>query len=227
MTRRPIATQHIPSPIEAALTESEAPVDRASRDLALIRRFIGGDESAFPEIMRLYHSRIFSVAHNLLHNHSDTEEVVQDTFLRAHRNLIHFRGDSSLATWLCRIAVNLAHNRYWYFFRRRRHVTLSLDCPIGDKSGATLADVISGDTPDPAHESAQNDFAELTTSCMNHLEAHHREILTQRLVHDRSYDEIGTVLGIKPGTVKSRIKRARERLRFRINEACPELAAHG
>jgi RNA polymerase sigma-70 factor (ECF subfamily) len=223
MTRQPSVRRSASSLIEIAPGE-EAPVSQASRDMLLIRRFAGGDESAFNEIMQHYNSRIFNIVHNLLHNFGDAEEVVQDTFVRAHRNLIHFRGDSSLATWLCRIAVNLAHNRYWYFFRRRRHATLSLDCPVGDEGGATLADLISGDTPDPAHQSAHNDFAEMTATCLSQLEDHHREILTQRLVHDRSYDEIGAVLGIKPGTVKSRIKRARERLRFRLNEACPELA---
>src|SRR5579883_1178027 len=104
---------------------SEAAQAGAIEDTELVRRFVGGDETAFVEIMRRYQAKIFAVAHSLLHNHADAEEITQDTFIRAHRNLPRFRGDSSLATWLHRIAVNLARNRYWYFFRRKRHATLS------------------------------------------------------------------------------------------------------
>src|SRR5512132_1613034 len=102
----------------------------AAHDAELVRRFNAGDEAAFVEIMTRYREKIFSVALALLRNRADAEEIAQDTFIRAHRGLARFRGDSSLATWLHRIAVNLARNRYWYFFRRRRHATLSLDCAL-------------------------------------------------------------------------------------------------
>jgi RNA polymerase sigma-70 factor (ECF subfamily) len=100
-------------------------------DADLVRRFNSGDESAFGEIMTRHKTRIFAAAIALLRNHADAEEITQDTFVRAHRGLARFRGDSSVATWLHRIAVNLARNRYWYFFRRRRHATLSLDAALG------------------------------------------------------------------------------------------------
>ena len=109
----------------------------AAHDAGLVRRFNAGDEAAFEEIMNRYREKIFSVALALLRNRADAEEIAQDTFIRAHRGLARFRGDSSLATWLHRIAVNLARNRYWYFFRRRRHATLSLDCALSDDSDAT------------------------------------------------------------------------------------------
>src|SRR5207237_9631658 len=115
--------------------------------------------SAFVEIMTRYRDKIFTVAISLLRNHADAEEIAQDTFIRAHRGLARFRGDSSLATWLHRIAVNLARNRYWYFFRRRRHTTLSLDCTLTDEGDATFADLIATESPDPARESATNEFA--------------------------------------------------------------------
>src|SRR5512133_607976 len=92
----------------------------ADHDAELVRRFNAGDEAAFVEIMNRYREKIFSVALALLRNRADAEEIAQDTFIRAHRGLSRFRGDSSLATWLHRIAVNLARNRYWYFFRHRR-----------------------------------------------------------------------------------------------------------
>ena len=196
----------------------------AQRDSELVRRFNAGDETAFIEIMTHYREKLFPIVQSLLRNHADTEEIVQDTFIRAHRGLARFRGDSSLATWLHRIAVNLARNRYWYFFRRRRHATLSFDCPLGDDSDATFTDLVAADAPDPARAATNDEFAALVETCMEKLDPRHREILTLRNLLHRSYEEIATALGINVGTVKSRIARARENLRGLLAEACPEFA---
>lgn len=194
----------------------------SAHDAILVNRFNNGDESAFVEIMERYHARLFSLAHNLLRNAADAEEIVQDTFIRAHRGLARFRGDSSLATWLYRIALNLSRNRYWYFFRRRRQDSLSLDRPLADASDATFADLVSAPEADPAHEAVTNEFVELVSTCMDRLDPSHREILTMRNILDLPYDEIARALRINVGTVKSRIARARDHLRRLLSECAPE-----
>lgn len=209
---------------EGTFKTSPASVTEAAYDAGLIQRFNAGDESAFVEIMERYQSKIFAVAMNLLRNRADAEEIAQDTFIRAHRGLARFRGDSSLATWLHRIAVNLARNRYWYFFRRRRHSTLSLDYAIGDENNATFAELIAADSANPAQESAFGEFTTHVAACMEKLDASHREILTLRNIFNRSYEEIATVLSLNVGTVKSRIARARQNLRTLLAEACPEFS---
>ncbi len=196
----------------------------AINDSNLVQRFNGGDESAFLEIMGRHQSRIFAAAMSLLHNHADAEEITQDTFMRAHRGLSRFRGDSSLATWLHRIAVNLARNRYWYFFRRCRHATLSLDAALGDESESRFSDLLSAPDADPSQENSRNEFIEAVKASMERLEPSHRRILMMRSVLDQSYEDIAAALGINVGTVKSRIARARERLRRRLAEVCPDFA---
>jgi RNA polymerase sigma-70 factor (ECF subfamily) len=196
----------------------------AVHDSDLVQRFNGGDESAFLEIMGRHQSRIFAAAMSLLHNHADAEEITQDTFMRAHRGLSRFRGDSSLATWLHRIAVNLARNRYWYFFRRCRHATLSLDAALGDESESRFSDLLSAPDADPSQENSRNEFIEAVKASMERLEPSHRRILMMRSVLDQSYEDIAAALGINVGTVKSRIARARERLRRRLAEVCPDFA---
>jgi len=196
----------------------------AAVDAALVRRFNDGDESAFLEIMTRYREKIFGITITLLRNRADAEEITQDTFIRAHRGLANFRGDSSLATWLHRIAVNLARNRYWYFFRRRRHATLSLDCPLGDDNDATFTDLVASDAADPAREATTGEFTALVDACMEKLDPRHREILTLRNLLHRPYEEIAATLGINVGTVKSRIARARENLRAQLAEMCPEFS---
>lgn len=207
-----------------ASTAPSLSAQEALYDATLVQRFNAGDESAFVEIMNRYRGKTFSIALGLLRNRSDAEEITQDTFIRAHRGLARFRGDSSLATWLHRIAVNLARNRYWYFFRRRRQDSLSLDHAIGDGTGAegTFADLIAADTHDPAQENVRNEFTALVAACMEKLDKKHREILTLRNVLNLPYEEIGRMLHINVGTVKSRIARARENLRELLGEMCPE-----
>lgn len=204
---------------DRALAESKA---EAAYDAGLVKRYNTGDESAFVEIMDRYHGRILGLAMNLLRNRADAEEIAQDAFIRAHRGLANFRGDSSLATWLYRIALNLARNRYWYFFRRRRQDSISIDRPFGEEAGATLGDFIPADHGDPAQEAVTNEFAYLIATCMEKLDSRHREILTMRNTLHLPYEDIARALSINVGTVKSRIARARESLRKLISETAPE-----
>jgi RNA polymerase sigma-70 factor, ECF subfamily len=208
-------------------TADNTPTDsarEAAYDVTLIERFHNGDESAFVEIMQRYHGRIFGLANNLLRNTADAEEITQDTFIRAHRGLVNFRGDSSLATWLYRIALNLSRNRYWYFFRRRRQDSISLERSLTDESDATFADLIAAGTQTPVQETVTQEFTDLIALCMEKLDARHREILTMRNILNQPYEEIARALGINVGTVKSRIARARENLRKLLSEQAPEFS---
>jgi RNA polymerase sigma-70 factor (ECF subfamily) len=196
----------------------------AAYDAGLARRFNDGDESAFVEIMQRYRGKIYGLTLSMLRNAPDAEEITQDTFIRAHRGLARFRGDSSLSTWLYRIALNLSRNRYWYFFRRRRQDSVSLERKLSDDSDATFGDLIAADAHDPLQETATSEFSELIARCLEHLDAKHREILNMRNAHNLSYEDIARALNINVGTVKSRIARARENLRTLLSEMCPEFA---
>jgi RNA polymerase sigma-70 factor, ECF subfamily len=220
-----VAPLQRPSSAPATASEPGDSAREAAYDSQLIQRFNRGDEAAFVEIMQRYHGRIFGLAHNLLRNAADAEEITQDTFIRAHRGLATFRGDSSLATWLYRIALNLSRNRYWYFFRRRRQDSVSLERPLSDESEATFADFIAADSQNPVQETVTQEFTDLIAECMEKLDARHREILTMRNILNLPYEEIARALGINVGTVKSRIARARENLRKLLAEAAPEFTA--
>ena len=190
----------------------------AAHDAELVRRFNAGDEGAFAEIIARHRGKMFAIALSVLRNHADAEEIAQDTFIRAYRCLARFRGESSLATWLHLIALNLSRNRYWYFFRRHRHETRSFDCAAGDDGQANIADLITSDVPDPAREAANREFCAHVTTCMAKLSAHQREILTLRNLLDQTYEEIAESLGLSLGTVKSRIARARKNLRVLLSQ---------
>ena len=126
---------------------------------------------------------------------------------------------------LFRSTVNLARNRYWYFFRRRRQDSVSLEHALGGEDSGSLADVIATEDPNPAQLAVRDEFADHIGEAMARLDAPQREILTLRNVRGLSYDEIAEELRINVGTVKSRIARARDHLRALLAETYPEFAA--
>jgi RNA polymerase sigma-70 factor (ECF subfamily) len=221
---RAFGPRHTPSIPECDGAAGADPT-QAQLDAALVKRFKAGDETAFTEIVHRHQAKAFAVAFGRLHNHADAEEIAADTFIRAHRALATFRGESSLATWLHRITVNLALNRYWYFFRRRRHLTQSLDAPLQQANPLKLADLLPCDAPGPVQTVVTEEFTRIVAASMERLEPAQREILRLRNTLNHSYDEIADALGIKVGTVKSRIARARSSLRVLIAEDAPELSS--
>ena len=195
---------------------SAAGTSRARQDAELVRRFNAGDESAFEAIVEGHYARVLSLVRRFMSNDQDAEDITQVTFIRAHRGLASFRGDSALSTWLFHIAMNLARNRHWYFFRRRRQDTISLNHPN------SIAEIVATDASTPAHEAIHSEFADLTARCMEKLDPPQRDILRMRYLQHYSYGEIANELKINFGTVKSRVARAREKLRALILSSAPE-----
>lgn len=187
-------------------------------DRLLVDRFKGGDEKAFNEMVGRYWDRIYAMVHQLLRNPEDAEEVTQDAFVRAHRGLVNFRGDSTFSTWLYQIATNLARNRYWYWWRRKRDKTISFDQPVGDDNSTPLSEIFVTDAETPDDIAVGQELVDRIATCMERLTPKHREVLILRNVKNLSYEEIAVILDVSVGTVKSRIARARENLRGRLGE---------
>jgi RNA polymerase sigma-70 factor (ECF subfamily) len=201
----------------AALSAKEA-----LYDAGLVTRFNAGDETAFNEIVLRYRIRLAAVAFSVLKNQADAEEIAQDAFIRAHRGLANFRGDSSLISWLHCIALNLARNRYWYFYRRCRHATISLDSRCSDERPGNFSDLVATEEAGPPRRAVAREFSELVSMCIVMLNGPQQEILDQRVGQGRSYDAIAEALGITVGTVKSRVARARRALRVLMTQFCPQ-----
>jgi len=187
-------------------------------DQALVLRFKNGDQAAFEEMVSRYWDRIYAMVHQLLRNQQDAEEVTQDAFIRAHRGLENFRGDSAFSTWLYQIATNLARNRYWYWWRRKRDKTISFDQPVGDDNATPLSEIFVTESETPGDATITQELVDTIAEGMEKLSPKHREILVLRNVKNLTYEEIAGILQISIGTVKSRIARARESLRSKLGE---------
>jgi len=179
-------------------------------DLRLVQSLREGSEWAYEDLLARFQQPVYALALRLLNDPSEACDVVQEVFLKIFRNVGHFRGQSSLRTWVYRITVNEAHNaRRWFFRHRRREVV-----PDTDREGTrdwreTIAD--GGRSPyDDACDSERRVMIEAALRRINPI---FREAVVLRDIADLSYEEVAGVLGVNLGTVKSRILRGREALR--------------
>src|ERR1700689_2379219 len=164
--------------------------NEVAMDRVLVDRFKSGDAAAFDEMVSRYWDRIYSMVNQLLRNPQDAEEVTQDAFIRAHRGLSSFRGESAFSTWLYQIATNLARNRYWYWWRRKRAQSVSIDAPVGADNDTTLAEVLPAEVEAPDDITVNREFVARIGEGMEKLSVRHREILVLRNVKSLSYEEI-------------------------------------
>jgi len=189
--------------------------EQKAREDALLKAFRSGDDTAFDALIGMYSAKLYKVAYALLGSRQDAEEVVQDTFLRAYRALRTFRGESSLETWLHRITLNLARNKYQW--NRRRGEGLNVSLTAGDDSDGESGAENEQDVPDRRMEPdvvlEQDEIGTNIMKALNSLPDNLRETMVLRHVNDMPYELIAQRLDCKVGTVKSRLSRGREMLR--------------
>ena len=187
-----------------------------SSDRELLERCRAGEAAAFDVLVDRYAGRAYQIAYGVLGNREDAEEVAQDVFVRVHRALQRFRGDSEFSTWMYRIAVNLARNKYRWNKSRGGNRAISIDAPIEGRDGETSGMDLPENRPGPDEETQLAEFQQNVTEELEKLPPLYREALVLRNIEQMSYEDIATLLGCKLGTIKSRIARAREELRKRL-----------
>lgn len=188
----------------------------------LVADCCAGDERAFRELVTRHQRLVASIASHFLDNRSDLEDLVQDVFLSIFKSLNRFRGDSSLKTWIYRITVNHCINwrkRVSFRFRRR---WLSLhESPSGD-TGIPRIETISARAKTPEAEVIQAEQMRQVRAAIQKLPVKFRMVLVLRDLEELSYEEIARIVGVSNGTVKSRINRARTKVRVLLAEVLPD-----
>ncbi|MGA7828888.1 MAG: sigma-70 family RNA polymerase sigma factor [Geobacteraceae bacterium] len=182
-------------------------------DAELVASCRAGDLIAFETLVKKHQTRMFTLAFRVLGNPEDAGEIAQDAFVSAYRGLDKFRGEAAFTTWLTTITINLARNRLQQLRSRKSREACSLDDPIPGCGECRK----SFDPPSnglSALELLEREELRLRVQgCINGLDPGFREALVLRDVEEYSYGEIGTMLRLAEGTVKSRIARAREAIR--------------
>lgn len=205
----------LPEPTEESVAESGVTPFLAAQEAALVARLRAGEMEAFAELVMQYQPLIFSVIRRMVRDEEEAHDITQETFLKIYRHFSRFRGESSLKTWVFRVAINQAHNSQRWWRRRRRDETRSLDEPPedGDTLGAKLTS--AGETPEAqalAHERRRE-----IERALGNLKQDFRLAVILRDIEGLSYQEIAAILEISLGTVKSRIARGREMLRAQLS----------
>ena len=180
----------------------------------LVARARRGDESAFEALVTENEKRIYNLCRRLTGNQEDAAELTHEAFLNAWRGLGRFQGESSFSTWLYRLATNACID---FLRKEKRRQSLSMTVSLDDEEEARQVELPDERyAPEGALERAEARRA--VAEGLERLTLEHRQVLVMREIHGLSYAEIGQVLGLEEGTVKSRIARARGALRKVLTE---------
>jgi RNA polymerase sigma-70 factor, ECF subfamily len=188
--------------------------DVGGREASLVQRCAAGDENACAELVAEHQRMVVQLSINLLGDRDEALDLSQEVFLRVFRTIHRFRGQSSLRTWIYRIAVNQARNRHRFWRRRHRGDQVSLDAHV-----AAHGDFLPAGEAGPDRVLAQKELAERLNSALEGLPFDQRTAIVLREIDGLSYEEIAFSLGVAVGTVKSRLTRARQALRVELREA--------
>ena len=188
--------------------------DVGGREAALVQRCAAGDEAACADLVAEHQRMVVQLAMNLLGDRDEALDLSQEVFLRVFRTIHRFRCQSTLRTWIYRIAVNQARNKHRFWRRRHRADQVSLDEHV-----AAHGELPSGGESTPDRLLAQKELAAQLQTALDRLPFDQRTAIVLREIDGLSYEEIAYSLGVAVGTVKSRLTRARQALRLDLREA--------
>jgi RNA polymerase sigma-70 factor, ECF subfamily len=181
-------------------------------DTERVRRALARDPGAFRAIMQTHNRCLYRIARSILRNNADAEDAVQQAYVSAFTNLASYRGEGSLKGWLSRIVINESLGRM-----REKHSTIDLTELEQRQSEAQIIRFPQS-TPndDPERTMAQRQIIHLVEQATDNLPETFRLVFVARVIEGMSIDETSELLGIKPETVKTRLHRARQLVRDRL-----------
>ncbi len=187
--------------------------EAVASELELVEQARQGDAAAFTELVNRYDRNIFRLARHITQNDEDAEDVLQETFLKAYRNLAQFQGHSKFYTWLVRIAVNESLMK---LRRRKADKTVSLDEPVETGEDSMPRDIAAWDE-NPEQRYGRAEMNTILTQAVDSLSRGFRTVFLLRDVEGLSTEETATTMNLSIPAVKSRLLRARLQLREKLN----------
>jgi RNA polymerase sigma-70 factor (ECF subfamily) len=194
-------------------------VSTDAEDLALVTAVKGGDKRAFKVLMQRYQRKVYAVAYGFLRNQEDALDVVQESFIKVHRYIGKFEGNSSFYTWLYRIVMNLSidHIRK---HKRTRHVDFDDSIDHGQDEGALGEDSLMPRMlgQNPGKSLVRKEIREQIGKALEELSENHRAVLVMRELEGMSYEEMAQAMQCSKGTIMSRLFHARRNMQKRLLE---------
>jgi len=187
---------------------------------SLIRRAQNGDRDALNELVMSQQQYVYSVAMSVLHHPDDAIDLTQEAFIRLFRSIRQYNGESRFTTWLYRLVVNLGRDE----LRRRSRQVQEMIGPTGDDDLDPVTLIVDDvDEHDPQQALDHSETRRMLNECLELLEPHYRMALTLFYIHDKRYVDIADMMGIPLNTVRSHIRRGKERMFELMRERYPEV----
>jgi RNA polymerase sigma-70 factor, ECF subfamily len=200
-------------------------IGAGAQEAAIVAELKAGSEEAYAWLIGEFQRPVYGLVYRMVSDPGDAADTVQDVFLKVFRGMKHFHGESSLKTWIYRIALHEAANRKRWWFRHKAQET-----PIepAESEGLTKQDEMMRCALTDRHDSpfesvAQHEVQERVDAELRQLPEPYRSTLILRDLEDMSYEEIAEVLQISLGTVKSRLTRGRQALKERLTPYVREI----
>lgn len=193
-------------------------VSTDAEDLALVTAVKGGDKRAFQVLMQRYQRKVYAVAYGFLRNQEDALDVVQESFIKVHRYIGKFEGNSSFYTWLYRIVANLCID---HLRKTKRHRDVEFDDGIRhDGKDDPPSDLLPhlGQFGDPADMLRRKEILAAVEASLEHLSDKHRAVIVMRELQGMSYEEMAQAMKCSKGTIMSRLFHARRNMQKLLNE---------
>jgi RNA polymerase sigma-70 factor (ECF subfamily) len=187
----------------------------SEEDARILRGLRAGIDSAYEELIDKYEQPVYNIAYRLLGNQTDACDVAQEVFLKIFRGVGAFREQSSLRTWVYRIAVNEAHNHRRWFSRHCQHEVPMERETMDHESSFEFA---QDQGRSPYEQAVSSETRILIEQALTRINPIFRTAVVLRDIQNLSYEEISEILQVSLGTVKSRILRGREALRRELTE---------
>jgi RNA polymerase sigma-70 factor (ECF subfamily) len=191
-------------------------VEPRVQDGQFIERLKRGESAAFETLVNERSGEIYGLLYRLTENAEEARDLTQETFLRAFQSIRSFRGDSDLRTWIYRIAINQARNRWRWWRRRRRDSTVSIDSTDENGKPALVATLKAENVQSPEQDTLAHERERILRDALKGLRRVYRETVILRDIEGFAYEEIAVALDISIGTVKSRLARGRQELRSKL-----------
>ena len=207
-------------------TYAGARTEVRAEDLQLVAALQAGSDEAFRQLIAQYSGPLYSLLLRSLADPADAADVTQDVFIKVFRSIGGFHGDSSLRTWIYRIAMHEASNsRRWWVRHKKAEVTI--DDGVSEDDGElhfSLRDTLADHRESPYDNAHNAQLRTVVESALREVPESFRNVVILREIEGMAYDEIAEILGINMGTVKSRLLRGRAALRTLLGARLPEFA---
>jgi RNA polymerase sigma-70 factor (ECF subfamily) len=214
---KPVSSEEKLMPEEATQIDAGAHAE----DERLVARAQEGDALAFDQLVGRHTARLYGLVYHMTGNHEDTNDLLQEVWTKAFRSLAGFRGASRFTTWIHSIAVNMTIN---FLKRRNRRQTVSLDASQEEGGASDSVESLLVSPHTPRTQAGITELQRRLTEALGRLSAEHRAVVTMFDIQGMAHAEIGRILGVSEGTVRSRLFYAHRQLQGFLSDLHMEVA---